>query len=353
MYEYKFMNKITNVSRKDLVNMMNRRTFVKTAAALVGAIGGGSALSLALSQGTARAATTPYDSFLYVVRDTGIWRYMGTPLSGWEQIDTSTDIKQLESIGNTVIQLRPGGQVLNWSGKGASWETIANDPGIIQIAVSNLFDDRNGHPFVYQLNKDGYLSAWQTGQTWTTLCQVPGAVSIACMPNVVYFLTRSGAFYVYNFFDPNNPILSLVDHNPRAAIAATNENAFEFYNDGTVHYKGAIIAQNIHPISIASSEEFISTLDLLLADGTIIQYQVDSSGYPIVRRDMGPPDTDTIEVKSTEGDDLLKLDRKSGLWFCDISSQKSYQLDNHPNIKIVSCGATRVAQLSITSGPIL
>src|SRR5690349_1249297 len=121
--------------KKECMNTMKRRTFLKTTGAL--ALGVGATSIEALFQ-TASAHATDAAVPLFELRSTGVWSYTGTPLTGWQQIEAPARVRQLASDGNTdLYQLNFDSSILHWTGTPDQWEQIQGSSSAVQIAVAN------------------------------------------------------------------------------------------------------------------------------------------------------------------------------------------------------------------------
>jgi hypothetical protein len=321
------------------MNPMKRRTFIKATSVLT--LGLGATGVEALFQ-KASAHTTETTVPLFELRSTGIWSYTGTPLTGWQQIEAPARVKQIASMGTDLYHLNFDGSIWHWKGTPNQWEQIQGRSSAVQLAVSNLFDDQDGHPYVFQLRADGSIWQWGTGTNWTSLGTVHGAISMAADPVGLHVLSIDGSYYFHG--SSLSAQWQLIEKNPQlVAIVRDNASSYELYADGKIYYGSKSNGDYIGTFSGVRSLAYSNYLALLQNDGSVWQYQNDSSPFTPdswVKIDSGH--TDALALAAYEDGSLFQL-RRSGVWLFTGTAGDWTQLDNTAGIRALTSGPTRVA----------
>ena len=207
--------------------------------------------------------------------DGSIYKYLGTPLTGWQMLDNNVKAVAIATDGTgNLYQLHSDGSIYKYLGTPLTgWQTLDNNVKAVAIAT-----DGTGH--LYQLHSDGsiykYLGTPLTG--WQMLDNNVKAVAIAADgTGNLYQLHSDGSIYKYL----GTPLTGwqTLDNNAKAiAIAVDNVgNLYQLHSDGSIYkYLGTPLTgwqtldNNVKAIAIAAD----GTGDLyqLHSDGSIYKY---------------------------------------------------------------------------------
>jgi hypothetical protein len=98
-------------------------------------------------------AAWPGYELRYDQDERSIWKYTGTPLTGWQEISTpNTQTASMVAGGGHVYQLQLDGTILGYNGISANWTTLDTTGTAEEIALSST-------GYLYKENQDS--SAWQ------------------------------------------------------------------------------------------------------------------------------------------------------------------------------------------------
>ena len=173
---------------------------------------------------------------LFQLHRTGdIWRYDGTPITGWTRIDANPQTVGLVAAGvsggATLTQLRDSGAILNWSG-GSAWTQLDANPLTVQIASASTI----GGTQLYQLHRTGAI--WKyVGPGWQQLDNNPLTVKIVAAGPDLYQLHSNGNVWKYT----GTPFTGWqqLDNNPATTDIVASPSGF-----GTPNYaKGSVLHQ--------------------------------------------------------------------------------------------------------------
>ena len=179
----------------------------------------GNAATVALAAGGA----------LHQLHTTGaIWRYTGTPMTGWQQLDNNPAAKAITADGGNLYQLHTTGAIWRYTGTPMTgWQQLDNNPAAKAITA----DGGN----LYQLHTTGaiwrYTGTPMTG--WQQLDNNPAAKAITADGGNLYQLHTTGAIWRYT----GTPMTGWqqLDNNPAAkAITADGGNLYQLHTTGAI-----------------------------------------------------------------------------------------------------------------------
>jgi hypothetical protein len=143
----------------------------------------------------------PLGPTLYQLHRTGaLWRYNGTPMVGWELLDTNTATVEVATDGSTLYQ-RHGGSGAVWRYTGTpffGWERVGGSATTKTIVATRGLE--NG--WLYELHNDGKIwrfnSTNAAGEGWELLDSNPDTTAIAASRDSLYQRhTGTGAIWKY------------------------------------------------------------------------------------------------------------------------------------------------------------
>jgi hypothetical protein len=209
----------------------------------------------------------PFPGYVYQMHGDGsIWRYTGTPLTGWQMLDNNPRARGIAACGDILFQLHGDGTIWQYTGTPLTgWQMLDNNPRARAIAASGrklyqLHDDGtiwlytsppltgwqmldNNQKAIaiaagdglYQLHNDGtiwrYTGTPLTG--WQMLDNNPATTSIASAGGTLYQMHGDGTIWVYT----GTPMTGweMLDNNPATtAIVATTSSLYQMHGDGTI-----------------------------------------------------------------------------------------------------------------------
>jgi hypothetical protein len=142
---------------------------------------------------------------LYSIGATGVWKYTGTPITGWQEIDNtlangfSAALQLLTTPNGNLYELRCNSgtnftcMVWAYNGTPLSWKQIGTQASL------NIFGDAQNN--LYQLVSGGTLWKYSgSGTTWTSLnnpSPTQGAGGVASSTGAVFeYLKTTGAVWM-------------------------------------------------------------------------------------------------------------------------------------------------------------
>jgi hypothetical protein len=158
--------------------------------------------------------------------DGSIWKYTGTPLSGWTQVGNNSATKQIAASngGGALYELDTTGTI--WQYANSAWTKIDNNTAAVQIASNSST--------VYQLHGNG--SIWKYTGTplsgWTQIGNNAAAVKIAASESGVYELDNTGTIWQYA-----NSAWTKIDNNTgTVGVTATDQanGVYELHSNGSI-----------------------------------------------------------------------------------------------------------------------
>jgi len=208
-------------------------------------------LWVTLDNNSASKAIAAGDNSLYQLHDSGkIWRFNGTPLTGWDLLDNNPATRAIVTSGNQLYQLHDSGKIWKFNGTPLTgWDLLDNNPATKSIVAAGKQ--------LYQLHADGKI--WRFNGTpltgWDLLDQNADSMAIvaAYTPPHVGHQTPPGGFgdpstpekdhlyqihksgKIWRYVGPPLTGWELLDANPASSsIAASGEGLFQAHADGTV-----------------------------------------------------------------------------------------------------------------------
>lgn len=170
----------------------------------------------------------PFGEHLYQMHGDGtIWKYTGTPVSGWQLLDNNARARAIAASGDLLYQMHGDGTIWQYTGTPISgWQMLDNNPRARAIAA----DGRH----LYQLHDDGtiwiYTGPPVTG--WQMLDNNPRTIAIVAGDGL-YQLHNDGTIWVYT----GTPLTgwTMLDNNPRTTqIVAAGGALYQMHGDGTI-----------------------------------------------------------------------------------------------------------------------
>lgn len=159
-----------------------------------------------------------YSGPLVPIGSSSVWRYTGTPLTGWEEIDSGTlfagrETAQLAgSTSGQLYQRTSNGAVLQYdtSTSPATWKSLDNNPDTTLIAA--------GGANLYQMHKDGVIYFYNfTTNGWTPIDSNPVTVEIFAAGNYLYQRHNTGNIWrytgmpdIWEWLDGNTNTISII-----------------------------------------------------------------------------------------------------------------------------------------------
>lgn len=181
------------------------------------------------------AASNSSPGLFQLDRTGAIWRYDGAPITGWTRIDANPQTVGLVAAGvsggATLTQLRDSGAIWVWSGASA-WTQLDNNPRTVQITSASTI----GGTQLYQLHRTGAI--WKyVGPGWQQLDNNPLTVKIVAAGPDLYQLHSNGNVWKYT----GTPFTGWqqLDNNPATTDIVASPSGF-----GTPNYaKGSVLHQ--------------------------------------------------------------------------------------------------------------
>src|SRR5262249_33519383 len=127
--------------------------------------------------------------------DGSIWRYTGTPMTGWEMLDKNIASDQILADGLKLYQMHTNGSIWYYTGvPPTKWKLLDNNPLPTSFAAKDNC--------LCQLRKDGTILHYidWPAPTWEVVDQDGGAFAIAVGSNsahvhFLYKLRRDGSIW--------------------------------------------------------------------------------------------------------------------------------------------------------------
>ncbi len=201
---------------------------------------------------------------LYQRHETGaIWKYTGTPFTGWELLDNNPETSAIVAEGNELYQLHKTGAIWKYAGTPLTgWELLDNNPATRQIAAGGNFYQRHESGAIWRYNGPPL-----TG--WELLDNNPATVDIIADSNL-YQLHNSGAVWKYN----GTPLTGweLLDNNPATRQVVADGNLYQRHETGGIwKYTGTPLT------GWEQLDNNPSTTKIVAAGGKL--YQFHSNGF--------------------------------------------------------------------------
>ena len=265
----------------------------------------------------------PFAEHLYQTHGDGtIWRYTGTPMTGWQMLDNNPRARAITASGPRLYQLHGDGTIWLYTGTPMTgWQMLDNNPKARAIAASGTS--------LYQLHGDGsiwiYTGTPLTG--WQMLDNNP-ATSAIVASDELYQLHDDGTIWLYT--GPPLTGWQMLDNNPATtAIVASGGMLYQLHGDGTIWvYTGTpmtgwqMLDNNPATIAIVAST---NALYQLHGDGTIWRY----TGPPMTGWQMLDNNPRTREIGAGAG--LYQLHGDGTIWRYTGTPMTGWQtLDNNP-----------------------
>ena len=166
-----------------------------------------------------KSIVSPAGGGLYQLHSDGkIWRYTGTPMTGWELLDQNPATVSLAATSTHLYQRHNGGSIWEYAGPSTGWKVLDNNPATVAIAATGAA--------VYQLHNNGriwrlFYSGEPAQPTWHLLDNNPVTVAITAGGGHLYQLHKNGAIWKYHPGPPSavgrcwTTILQRRDHRRR------------------------------------------------------------------------------------------------------------------------------------------
>jgi hypothetical protein len=266
----------------------------------------------------------PFPRHLYQMHGDGtIWRYTGTPITGWQMLDNNPKARAIAASGGRLYQLHGDGSIWQYTGTPLTgWQMLDNNPKARAIAASGTS--------LYQLHDDGtiwiYTGPPLTG--WQMLDNNPKTSAIVA-GDKLYQLHNDGTIWVYT--GPPLTGWQMLDNNPATTqIAAAAGNLYQRHRDGTIWwYTGPpmtgwqMLDSNPKATAIVACS---SDLYQLHSDGTIWRY----TGPPMTGWQL--LDSNPKARAIVAGDGLYQLHGDGTIWQYTGPPMTGWQmLDNNPS----------------------
>jgi V8-like Glu-specific endopeptidase len=185
----------------------------------------------------AGAPLGPLGPSLYQLHSTGaIWRYNGTPMVGWELLDTNSATVELATDGSTLYQRHSGsGAIWRYTGVPLfGWERVGGNTQTKTIVAARGLE--NG--WLYELHNDGKIWRFNStnapGEGWELLDSNPSTIAIAAERDNLYQLHRvTGAIWKYTG-EQGAEWVQLGGNPLTRQILASGGQLYQLQNDGVI-----------------------------------------------------------------------------------------------------------------------
>jgi hypothetical protein len=167
-----------------------------------------------LDNNPATKAIVAAGDHLYQLHNTGrIFRFTGTPLTGWQELDNNPATNAIVAVGDRLYQLHNTGKIWQYTGTPLTgWQELDNNPATKSI-VAGYEPAHAGHIggggfpdpprpekyHLYQLHNSGRI--WQYTGTpltgWQELDNNPATTAIAAFDSSLCQLHQSGLVWIF------------------------------------------------------------------------------------------------------------------------------------------------------------
>lgn len=257
---------------------------------------------------------TSQDRALFQLHNDGkIWRYIGTPISGWELIDQNPATVQIVAASNALYQRHRDGKIWRYQGTPITgWELIDRNPETIRIVAAGT---------LYQRHRDGKIWRYQGTPIigWELIDRNPATVEIVAGRNgendVLFQRHRDGKIWRYT----GTPLTGweLIDDNrgTRRIVVSPDGVLYQLRLNGRVlRYTGVPITGwvtlgvNPRTIEIVAAEG--GGLYQRHWDGNIWRY----TGTPVTGWELIDTNPEATTLFAAARETLYRRDRDGKIW---------------------------------------
>lgn len=257
---------------------------------------------------------TSQDRALFQLHNNGkIWRYTGTPITGWELIDQNPATVEIVAATNALYQRHRDGKIWRYLGTPITgWELIDQNPRTISIVAAGT---------LYQRHRDGKL--WRyTGRPitgWELIDQNPETVQVAAGRtagnDVLFQRHRNGRIWRYTGTPLTGWELIGDARDTRRIIVSPDGALYQLRSNGWIlRYTGVPISgwetldRNRRTLEVVAAEG--GGLYQRRDDGTIWRY----TGTPLTGWERIDTNPEATTLFAAAQGTLYRRDRDGKIW---------------------------------------